>query len=219
MLIKQQRRHGKRVAKPGRHQLMVEVVEQPVRLAQQPALVLLKLAVGDVHQGSHQRTTKCRIRPHDRQLHHQHQQLVFHLEGIGNKQLTQPLERDLPGAPLLQARRLEPRQQAAGRLVVGTEIVDVIHQLKLLRPIGAAVETLFDTALDQRIILEGFEQIIPRTGTQGAGDCLHGALGRNDDNRNMGIARREAGDHLVAIHIGHIEIAEHHIRMVEGRRR
>ncbi len=99
---------------------------------------------------------------------------------------------------------------------MGTEIVDVIHQLKLLRPIGAAVETLFDTALDQRIILEGFEQIIPRTGTQGAGDRLHGALGRNDDNRNMGIARREAGDHLVAIHIGHIEITEHHIGMVES---
>ncbi len=190
-----------------------------MRLAQQPALVLLKLAVGDVHQGAHQCPTKCRIRPHDRQFHHQHQQLVFHLEGIGNKQLPQPLERDLPGAPLLQARRLEPRQQAASCLVMGTEIVDVIHQLQLLRPVGAAVETLFNAALDQRIILEGFEQIVPRTGTQGAGDRLHGALGRNNDHWDMGIARREAGDHLVAIHIGHIEIAQHHIGMVEGRRR
>ena len=206
LLIKQQGGHGEGVAQTGFDQLQIEVIEQPVGLSQQQTLATLKLAIRGIHQGAHQGAAEGGIHPEDRQLHHQHQQLVIHLEGIGNEQIAHPFKGDLPGPPLLQARRLQPGQQPGRRLVVFAKEVDVLHQLQLLSITVVGAQALLYAATHLTEVRNGLEQEIAGTGAQRSLDRLHLALGRDDDDRNMRVAGSETGDHLMPIHVGHVQI-------------
>ncbi len=184
-------------------------------LSQQQALAALKLAIGPVHQGVHQGPAKRRIHPEHRQLHHQHQQLVIHLEGIGNEQVAHPLEGHLPGAPLLQTGWLQPGQQPGGRLVVLAEKIHVIHQLQLLPIAVVGRQTLLYAAAHLTEVRDGLEQKVAGAGTQRPFDRLHLALGRDNDDRGMRITGRETGDHLMAIHVGHVQVTQDNIGVVK----
>ena len=176
-------------------------------LGQQLALLLLKLAIGAIHQGSHQGTAEGGIHPQDGQLHHQHQQLVAQLEGVGNEQIAHAGERHLPGPPLLHARWCQPGQQAAGSQIVSPEEVDVLHQLQLLTLVGVARQALIYAAPDLAIVIHRLDEEVARPRPQRPLDGGHLVLTRDDDDRHLGIAGGEAGDHLMPIHVGHVQVA------------
>ena len=91
----------------------------------------------------------------------------------------------------------------------------MLHQFQLLALMPEVCQALLDAAADLLIVIHRFDEEVPGPRPQRTLDRSHLILTGDDDDGHLWIAGGEAGNHLMAIHVRHVQITQHHIGVIE----